>query len=158
MKNILKKLNAIQKEVTHLDKMGFNEHGKYNYLAEYQITQMFKPLFEKHGVMFTFSSKKTGEGKTPSEKQINTDISVSYKFVDVDTAEEVAGEIAGTGADQTDKGVYKATTGAIKYLFMKTFMIPTGDDPEDDTGHKYDTKTTKVPRVVGTDTDDELGF
>ena len=31
-----------------------------------------------------------------------------------------------------DKGVYKAITGAVKYIFMKNFLIPTGDDPEKD--------------------------
>jgi hypothetical protein len=29
---------------------------------------------------------------------------------------------------------YKAMTGALKYFLMKTFLIPTGDDPEADTG------------------------
>jgi hypothetical protein len=28
--------------------------------------------------------------------------------------------------------VYKAITGAVKYIFMKTFQISTGDDPEKD--------------------------
>jgi hypothetical protein len=38
----------------------------------------------------------------------------------------------GEGQDAGDKGPYKAMTGAQKYALMKTFMIPTGDDPEAD--------------------------
>ena len=44
--------------------------------------------------------------------------------------EEYFGAITGTGGDQTDKGMYKAITGAIKYIFIKHFLIPTQDDPE----------------------------
>jgi hypothetical protein len=36
----------------------------------------------------------------------------------------------GWGVDPGDKGGYKAITGAEKYFLMKTFLIPTGDDPE----------------------------
>ena len=36
----------------------------------------------------------------------------------------------GEGADTADKGVYKSYTGALKYFYMKWFMIATGDDPE----------------------------
>ena len=39
----------------------------------------------------------------------------------------------GAGDDGADKGLYKAYTGAVKYFLMKTFLIPTGDDPEADT-------------------------
>jgi hypothetical protein len=38
----------------------------------------------------------------------------------------------GEGQDAGDKAVYKAMTGALKYCLLKTFLIPTGDDPERD--------------------------
>jgi hypothetical protein len=30
--------------------------------------------------------------------------------------------------------VYKSSTGALKYALLTTFLIPTGDDPENDGG------------------------
>lgn len=39
---------------------------------------------------------------------------------------------AGYGDDAGDKGIYKAITGGVKYMLMKTFQISTGDDPEGD--------------------------
>jgi hypothetical protein len=36
----------------------------------------------------------------------------------------------GTGEDNSDKGTYKGITGGLKYILMKTFLIYTGDDPE----------------------------
>jgi hypothetical protein len=36
----------------------------------------------------------------------------------------------GDGADKTDKGIYKALTGAYKYMLMQVFGVIAGDDPE----------------------------
>ena len=134
-KNIIKKLHEIQKEVPYLQKGGRNITLRYSYLSESQIAELFKALFEKHGVVFLHSSeiqsieRKEGEhGKL----QFLTNIKVLYQFVDVETGEVVGGHAAGQGIDPGDKGIYKAITGAVKYIFMKTFLIPTGDDPEDD--------------------------
>lgn len=129
---IIKKLHDIQKDVKTLKKEGKNTSQGYNYLSEAQITELFKPLLEKHGVMFLYTSKIVNTTRTPSEKQLLTDVEVYYEFVDVESGISHVGVAVGQGSDPNDKGVYKAITGAIKYIFMKTFLIPTGDDPEDD--------------------------
>lgn len=141
MKNILKKLHSIQKDIGTMKKDGFNDHSKYNYLSETQVTALMKDLFDKHGVIFGYSSKITSKERTPSEKQVTVDVEVSYSFIDTETGEMLHGTAVGQGSDQTDKGVYKAITGAIKYIYMKTFNIPTGDDPERDTPKKIDGKS-----------------
>ena len=40
----------------------------------------------------------------------------------------------GSGQDAADKAVMKAQTAAIKYAFMLSLCIATGDDPEADAG------------------------
>ncbi len=55
---------------------------------------------------------------------------LSYRFYDIATGEYIEGSMEGDGADSGDKGVYKAITGAIKYIMTSTFLIPTNDDPE----------------------------
>lgn len=129
---ILKKLNAIQKKVTYMSKDGKNSAQGYSYLTEAQITDMFKPLLESAGVFFAYSSQITGSQLSPTGKQIVTDVSVVYQFLDIDSGEAMVGIAAGQGSDGNDKGVFKGITGAVKYIFMKTFLIPTGNDPEDD--------------------------
>ena len=132
-----------------MEKAGRNTGQSYNYLMESQVAEKFKELFEKHKVLFTYSSFITGIQPSPSGKQLITNVEVRYAFESVDTDERITGVAAGQGSDSTDKGVYKAITGAIKYIFMKTFLIPTGDDPEKDdktTKSKYGTiGNTKVP-------------
>ena len=40
-------------------------------------------------------------------------------------------KVLGDGADTGDKASYKAMTGAMKYALRQTFVIETGDDPDD---------------------------
>ncbi len=129
---ILAKLLEVRKEVAYLQKEGRNTMQNYSFLAERQITEKFKELFDKHGIVFHYESGITNTMITPSGKQILTDVMVDYEFIDVASGESLRGRAAGQGTDANDKGVYKAITGAIKYIFMKSFLIPTGDDPEED--------------------------
>ena len=80
-----------------MSKDGRNEGQGYNYLSESQIAETFKQLMEKHGVFFTYSSNITEVRPSPSGKQIITDVSVAYAFVDIETGERVEGVAAGQG-------------------------------------------------------------
>ena len=142
-KLIANKLHNIQKKVSYMAKGGLNSAQGYKFLSEAQITEQFKPLLEEAGVLFIYTSKITSTSPTPSAKQTLTNVEVIYEFFDVMSGESIAGVASGQGTDPSDKGVYKAITGAIKYIFMKTFLIPTGDDPENDSKDAK-TKNTKV--------------
>lgn len=135
MKNILAKLHDIQSEVERMEKDGRNTFQNYNYLSETQVTLKIKELLDKHNVMFLpkeITEKQVTEISPTSKgtKQYVTTVTVKYVFADVETGETYEGSIEGQGSDTADKGIYKAITGAIKYVYMKTFNIPTGDDPE----------------------------
>ncbi len=129
---IYKKLHAVQLEVGRMSKTGRNTSQNYDYLTESDISETFKNLFEKHRIFFTYSSSIAETRPSPTGKQLVTDVIINYQFIDLDSDEKHEGFAAGQGSDSTDKGVYKAITGAVKYIFMKTFLIPTGDDPERD--------------------------
>ena len=133
MKAILKKLHKIQSEVGKMEKDGKNTFQNYNYLSETQVTVKMKKLLEENGVVFTHSSTITKTFPFMSAKGVQnflTNIEVEYSFYDIETGEVLTGTASGQGTDSGDKGIYKGITGAIKYIFMKNFMIPTGDDPE----------------------------
>jgi len=136
MKEILKKLHKIQTEVEKMEKDGKNTFQNYNYLSETQVTIKIKKLLDDNKVIFVHSSKITSVLTFQNAKGATnflTNILVKYSFYDIESGEKLRGEVCGQGTDSGDKGVYKAITGAIKYIFMKNFMIPTGDDPEKDT-------------------------
>jgi hypothetical protein len=50
--------------------------------------------------------------------------------MDSDVAE--TSKWVGEAFDRSDKSLYKAYTGALKYYFANTWHVPTGDDPEAD--------------------------
>ncbi|MGO9607791.1 MAG: hypothetical protein ACLQAT_31065, partial [Candidatus Binataceae bacterium] len=57
---------------------------------------------------------------------------MAYSFSDVDSGEEIVAKVAGQGLDSGDKAPYKAMTGALKYALLQSFLLATGDDPEDE--------------------------
>ncbi len=125
-KGLLKKLHAIMSEITYLTKDKINPHFKYNYLSEQAIKEAVQPQLIKHGVVFKLDVNKVEQQGTL------TSIWVSYTFADIETSDQINGSFYGYGVDNQDKGLYKAITGAIKYIMTSTFLIPTGDDPETD--------------------------
>ena len=174
MKNILSKLSKIQKEIEVMPKEGFNDFNKYPYLMEAQVTTKIKELMDKNNVFFHPQSMEVMDTKeyvgSKGDNQFLVTVKVSYAFYDVESGEKLEGIGFGQGADKGDKGIYKAITGAIKYIYMKTFNIPTGNDTEKDSPElkprfpKADISTKAkaygpqkvVPKIV--DPNEELPF
>lgn len=121
---LYKKLQQILPEIGHVQKKGYNAFHKYSYAQEADILDHVRPLFEKQGLIL---------GINCSEYHRNgelTTVKLAIKIIDADSGEEMVSDFYGEGQDKGDKGIYKAYTGAMKYFLMKTFLIPTGDDPE----------------------------
>ncbi|MCK9569449.1 ERF family protein [Candidatus Pacearchaeota archaeon] len=134
---LLKKLAAIMAEADYIQKDKRNEFHKYRYASEQAIKEKLHPLLVKHGVLFfpiSILQQRTAPTKEGGEWL--SDVAIEFAFIDSETGEELRGVGAGTGTDKGDKSVYKAITGAIKYILTTTFLIPTGDDPEDDANEK----------------------
>jgi hypothetical protein len=129
-KNILKKLNLIFQEVGEIKKDGVNKAFNYAYVTEAQLKRVLQPLLKKYGVIFKLDivdQKVDYSGKIPL-----TLITVKYSFLDPESGEVLEGTFCSQGSDTADKGIFKAITGAIKYILSSVFLIPTGGDPEED--------------------------
>jgi len=112
-------------EVDYIQKDKRNEFHKYNYASEYAIKKAIHEQLVKHKVLFQVSViNQTIQNNL-------TMVDFYYCFHDIDSGESLDGTFAGQGEDKLDKGIYKAITGAIKYILTSTFLIPTGDDPEE---------------------------
>jgi hypothetical protein len=130
------KLLAVSKAIKYLEKDKTNSQQGYKYLSEAKIKEVFKKAFEDNGILFNFSTESVREYEISSTrngaKQFVTIANGKYSFIDVDSDHELNGTWFGSGADTGDKGLYKAITGGIKYVLNTNFLIPTGDDPEND--------------------------
>lgn len=142
MKAILGKLHLVMTEVDYIQKDGKNSFQKYSYASEYAIKEKFHEAFTKHKIIFQFSTSNVR-----IENGL-TFLDCAYAFHDVESGESLSGTFVGSGAGRDEKGNYAAVTGAIKYILTSNFIVPTGDDPEDDK-NEAPTKTT-APKVAKT--------
>lgn len=138
---LYKKLHAIMKQADYIQKDKRNDAQKYNYASEAAIKEKLHGLLVENGVLFIPSSNEirhevhTLKGEKSRDVLLTTVIGKAT-FIDVETGEEVEVGYVGAGSDSNDKGVYKAITGALKYVLTGSFLIPTGDDPENEDGEK----------------------
>ena len=69
----------------------------------------------------------TGRGTTMNR----TALTATVRFTHAPSGTYIDAEARGEGADAGDKSTPKAMTGAYKYALRQTFMIETGDDPDE---------------------------
>lgn len=134
---LVTKLATIMGELGSVEKKGFNKAQNYRFVRESDVVAALVPLLAKHHILLHTSV--TSHDRSPLYTTQSgmtmwiTTVTVDGTWIDGDTGETLpAATFVGTGADTGDKGVFKATTGAEKYMLMKGFLISTGDDPEAD--------------------------
>lgn len=155
IQSIYKKIGKVMSAVVRVPKNGYNSFHKYNYTTESDLTESIRPILQEAGLAF-FSNvlEQEREGEF-------TKVKMEFTLADMDSGEVIKSTYWGEGQDKGDKGLYKAYTGATKYFLMKTFLIPTGDDPEADNtvdernSKQQQGKQTGKPKVA---TDKQLDF
>lgn len=130
-------LHQVMSKVSYVQKTGKNAFHGYKYAGEADLLEKLRPAMLEAGLLLIPSIK----GVSPIDEHGVTTVQMEYTLIHKD------GDIwpnvicaAGQGGDKNkngvgDKGLYKAITGANKYLLFKLFQIETGDDPENDSSH-----------------------
>lgn len=139
--NLHQRIRAIMADVTHLVKDGEIAFGtvKYKAVTEEAVTRTVRVALIEHGV----TCVPTGDISWNQVGTLNTVI-LSYQLTNIDNPTEfIIVPTIGQGADTQDKGTNKAMTGAFKYLLLRTFNIPTGDDPDKQSSKELDAKHKK---------------
>ena len=130
------KIAAVAAAVSRIPKNGRNNFHNYSYATESDITDGLRELLNANGLAFLPPSVISWErDETADNPKIGprTRVQVQFALGCSDTGETYTTILWGEANDNADKGFYKAYTGAVKYYLMKTFLIATGDDPEQDT-------------------------
>jgi len=151
--------------IERIEKDKHNEKQGYDYASEKVIKEAVHKELVNQRVIFQFETANPRIQEwtfSQHEKEVHgaiTLIDCKYAFHDVDSGESLHGTFTGSGSGRDDKGHYAAITGAIKYIMTSTFLIPTGDDPENDeppkaragTPKQYTPEaTTEQPGLTGT--------
>lgn len=138
--NLYQRIAQVMKDVEYLSKDGHVKFGQQDYkaISEEKVTSTLRESLIKNGlVIIPFEQTASKNGNISS---VNT----KYKIIDIDSGQYEVLASSGEGADTQDKGVGKAMTYAYKYMLLRTFAIPTGEDPDKVSSAELDEKQRKA--------------
>lgn len=146
---IAQKLVLIMAECSHVTKDGFNDFHKYSYASAAGVLEAINAALVKHKVASVvtpaiLNSFDVTNAKGNIEHQVT--VGCNILLIDSESGESIDLYGIGTGQDAGDKAVMKAETAAIKYAYLLSMAISTGDDPEADTG--VDERTYAAPQTA----------
>lgn len=144
--NLFQRISAVMKDVEYLTKDDSVETGggkSYRAITEEKVTSVIRASLIKNGIVIVpvmIEHARTDERVIAFDKYAKKDVErinrissadVTYRIQNIDDPEDyILAVSSGTGVDTQDKGIGKALTYAYKYLLLRTFAIPTGDDPD----------------------------
>src|SRR6202795_4100269 len=132
--NLRQKLAGVRRPIGYIQKPSHNERFNYSYVTAADIAGSVGDILSELGVIVIPSLENITYESTAgrSETTRMARVVMAYTFSDVDSGEEIVAKVAGQGLDAGDKAPYKAMTGALKYALLQSFLLATGDDPEDE--------------------------
>ena len=130
--NLREKFAEVRRRLGYIQKRGHNERHNYSYVAAADLAGSVGDILAELGVvvMPQLQSISTETPRSSSDRIAR--VVMNYRFVDARSGEELTVRVPGEGADPGDKAPYKAMTGALKYALLQSFLLATGDDPEDE--------------------------
>ena len=143
-KNIFQRISAVMQDVQYLAKDDQIEFGKTKYraISEEKVTTTIRKSLITHGIVIVPVKQEH------SKDGVLTAVDVTYRIQNVeDESDYIEAVSSGTGVDTQDKGVGKAMTYAYKYLLLRTFAIPTGEDPDKISSAELDDRFSREQKV-----------
>lgn len=135
MQKLAKKFVEVMRECSHVVKTGTNDFHRYKYATATDVLEKVNASLTKHGIasvvspaLLSIQDVTTSKGNT---ERLAT-VEVSVMLIDSESGASFTLKGLGSGQDAGDKAVAKAQTMALKYCYMASLAIATGDDPEAD--------------------------
>jgi hypothetical protein len=160
MKNLIKAVITVMNEVKGIEKSMTVGNGQNSYkgVPDKEVKKIIGSAMAKHGLCILPTGIKPtikierweepGYNKEIKQKQsVFTEVVATYLLMhESGESLEICGY--GHGVDSQDKGAGKATTYALKYALLYSFLVPTGDIDDADIVHsqEYSVKPNK-PQV-----------
>lgn len=140
MIELYKAIRAVMGDVGYVQKVGqiTDNRGKkmYNFAGEVAMLRALRPSMLERGLcMFPvgcelFETHEILDGKYGKKTSRTVRVVSTYRLAH-ESGEFVDIQVAGEGQDSGDKAAAKAMTIALKYAIRQTFLIETGDDPDE---------------------------
>lgn len=161
MKNLINAVNNVMSKVGNIEKSLNVGAGKSSYkgVADKDVKHLVgKAMQENNLAIFPIKIEPTTkierwvENTNYGEKQkqsVFTEVLVTYKLIH-ESGESIELQGYGHGVDSQDKSAGKATTYAMKYALLYSFMIATGDIDDTDSTHSSEVPTKEAPAKLPT--------
>ena len=130
--NLREKFAEVRRRLGYVQKRGHNERHNYSYVTAADLAGSVGDILAELGVVVIPQLQSISTETPRSSSDRIARVVMNYRFVDARSGEELTVRVAGEGADPGDKAPYKAMTGALKYALLQSFLLSTGDDPEDE--------------------------
>lgn len=131
MKQLVTAVAAVMRDVGAVRATGVNSYDKYTYTTDKDLLEKLQPAMVEHGLVLMPVSIDVDRDIVDGKNKHRATVKCVYALCHT-SGERIDLQIVGEGSDRGDKAVYKALTGAYKYLLRQSFAIPTGDDVESD--------------------------
>lgn len=134
-KTLVQKLHDGYQYFTYLQKDKQNTFHKYKYVSEANLKEHAQKMCRELGILFKYSIDDYQENVIQKNDApiFSSIVKIHYYFINVDDPNDyIEGISYGAAQDSGDKGLYKALTGGLKYIFFTTFLVPSGEEPEND--------------------------
>ena len=165
MKNLIKSVIAVMNEVKGIEKSMTVGEGKMSYkgVPDKEVKKIIGSAMAKHGLCIlptgvkpTIKIERWEEpdnyGKIKQKQSVFTEIVSTYLLMhESGESQEICGY--GHGVDSQDKGAGKATTYALKYALLYSFLVPTGDIDDTDFVHSQSYEVPNKGNLSLTDKD-----
>jgi hypothetical protein len=128
------KINKVIVEMKRVAKNGRNTFFNYSYATESDLVDAIRNNLEEVALALlppiVLGYEIVERPKAKGGMEYIARVTLQYGLADCETGEVQTAILIAEGADSVDKAFYKAYSGGTKYFLMKTFLVSTGDDPE----------------------------
>ena len=145
MTKLCKKLVEVMKDCRYIAKNGTNSFHGYKYATSADVLEKVNASLTKNGIVSIATPNLLQmQDVTTAKGNIEhlASVAISIDLIDCESGEKLTLKGLGSGQDAGDKSVMKAQTAALKYCYLLSLAIATGDDPEADTATDESTATT----------------
>lgn len=146
MENLAKAIIAVMQEVKGIEKSMTVGNGANSYkgVPDQEVKKIIGESMAKNGLcMLPIETKsktqvdrweENANGYSKMKQNVFTEVETKYLLLHTSGESQVISGY-GHGVDSQDKGAGKATTYALKYALLYTFMVPTGKIDDADNSH-----------------------
>ncbi len=143
---IQKAIWAVMCEISYVQKQK-SPQLNYTFAGEAALIRALRPYMEKYGMIMQVINQTGVDFETYTTKSGSpmnrTRLLATMRFTHAPSGTYIDVTAPGEGADIGDKSGNKANTCAYKYALRQTFVIETGDDPDEDPSEKQQAAPAK---------------